>query len=150
MKIEDLLVPVDFSPPSEHGIRFAKSLIGSGKGEIHLLHVVDADFVARAVEEGFGVQDEVTAAMRERAEGLLAELAEKYADEALSINSVVVVGKPFLEILRLAKQLEFEMIVMGMRGRHESVEQALFGSTSERVLRAAPCPVVCVPFAPQD
>ncbi len=59
---------------------------------------------------------------------------------------MVVVGKPFSEILRIAADLDFSLIVMGIRGQHQGgIEEILFGSTAEKVLRAARIPVVCVP-----
>jgi len=62
------------------------------------------------------------------------------------VESMVVVGKPFAEILRIAFDLHFSLIVMGIRGRHQGgIEEILFGSTAEKVLRAARIPVVCVP-----
>jgi nucleotide-binding universal stress UspA family protein len=48
--------------------------------------------------------------------------------------------------LRIAADLDFSLIVMGIRGRHQGgIEEILFGSTAEKVLRAARIPVVCVP-----
>jgi len=52
MKIDDILVPVDFSPNSEFAVEFATSLLDP-KGSIYLLHVIDSDFVSRVSEGGF-------------------------------------------------------------------------------------------------
>ena len=55
-------------------------------------------------------------------------------------------SRPFAEILRIAADLHFSLIVMGIRGRRQGgIEEILFGSTAEKVLRAARIPVVCVP-----
>ena len=52
------------------------------------------------------------------------------------------------EILRIAADLAFSLIVMGIRGQHQGeIEEILFGSTAEKVLRAARIPVVCIPLA---
>ena len=62
------------------------------------------------------------------------------------MDSMIVVGKPFAEILRVALDLDFQMMVLGIHGsRKGSFEQLLFGSTAEKVLRAARIPVLCVP-----
>jgi nucleotide-binding universal stress UspA family protein len=64
----------------------------------------------------------------------------------VEIESMVVVGRPFAEILRIAADHHFSLIVMGIRGRHQGgTEEILLGSTAEKVLRAARIPVVCVP-----
>jgi nucleotide-binding universal stress UspA family protein len=60
---------------------------------------------------------------------------------------MIVIGKPFAEILRVASDLDFAMIVLGTHGRGD-IEELLFGSTAEKVLRAARIPVVCVPAVP--
>jgi nucleotide-binding universal stress UspA family protein len=51
-----------------------------------------------------------------------------------------------VEILKITRDLDFPMIVMGMRGRSSPPEELLFGSTAEKVLRGARIPVLCVPI----
>jgi nucleotide-binding universal stress UspA family protein len=52
-------------------------------------------------------------------------------------------GTPFLEILRMAKEKNVELIVVGTHGR-TGLDHVLFGSTAEKVVRRAPCPVLSV------
>ena len=52
MKIEDILVPIDFSPGSLRALDYALAMVDPG-GEVYLLHVIDADFLARVGDEGF-------------------------------------------------------------------------------------------------
>jgi nucleotide-binding universal stress UspA family protein len=149
MKIQDILVPVDFSPNSLRALDFAVSLIDQA-GEIYLLHVIDADFIARLSQEGFSDLEAATARMRRKAEEQLQEILQGRPDPGPRMDSMVVVGKPFAEILRVAADLDFEMIVLGIHGRRRNdLEELLFGSTAEKVLRAARIPVVCVPDAIQ-
>ena len=148
MKIQDILVPVDFSLNSLRALDFAVSLIDQD-GEIYLLHVIDADFVARLSQEGFSDLEAATARMRRKAEEQLQEILQSRPDAGPRMDSMVVVGKPFAEILRVAADLDFEMIVLGIHGRRNDLEELLFGSTAEKVLRAARIPVVCVPDAIQ-
>jgi nucleotide-binding universal stress UspA family protein len=149
MKIQDILVPVDFSPNSLRALDFAASLIDQG-GEIYLLHVIDSDFVARLSQEGFSDLEAATARMRRKAEEQLEEILQSRPDLGPRMDSMVVVGRPFAEILRVAADLDFEMIVLGIHGRRQNdLEELLFGSTAEKVLRAARIPVVCVPDAIQ-
>ena len=150
MKIESLLVPIDFSPGSLRAIDFALS-IAEPESEIYLLYVVDADFVARLSEEGFGSVEEATARLRGRAETQLQEIMQAQTRGPQSgsrLNSMVVIGKPFAEIIRIAADLDFGVIVLGIHGQHQGeIEELLFGSTAEKVLRAARIPVICVPAA---
>lgn len=145
MKIEDLLVPIDFSHNSLSALEFAMSLV-EPEGEICLLHVIDADFVVRVQEEGFGEKESVMTTLRERAEARLMELVQTVPDPKPTMTSMVVVGKPFSEILRVAADLDYHMIVLGKRGRRGSdLEEVLFGSTAEKVIRTSRIPVVSVP-----
>ncbi len=145
MKITDILVPVDFSPNAQRAFEYAMSLL-EPDGEIYLLHVIDSEFVARLSEEGFGETEAATTRLRQKAEARLQELAREHAAAGLHLETMVVIGKPFAEILRVAADLDFSLIVLGTRGhRGGSLEELLFGSTAEKVLRATPIPVVCVP-----
>jgi nucleotide-binding universal stress UspA family protein len=145
MKIEDILVPIDFSPNSLRAVEYAMSLI-EPSGEIYLLHVIDTDFVTRLSLEGFGEFEAATERLRHKAEGQLHQLINEYAQSGVQLESMVVIGNPFAEILRVADDLDFSLIVLGTRGqRGGTIEELLFGSTAEKVLRATPIPVVCVP-----
>ncbi len=145
MKIKDVLVPLDFSPNSLQALQFAMSLV-EPEGEIYLLHVLDSDFIARLSESGFSDAESATAKLRQEAEERLQKILSAQPESGPRLDSMIVVGRPFAEILRIAVDLDFEMIVMGIRGQRQgSIEEMLFGSTAEKVLRAAPIPVVCLP-----
>jgi nucleotide-binding universal stress UspA family protein len=145
MKIEDILVPIDFSPGSLRALDYALAMVDPD-GEVYLLHVVDADFLGRVSEEGFCDMETARTQLQRKAEEQLQDIARKFSSLNVRIESMVVVGKPFAEILRIAADLHFSLIVMGIRGRHQGgIEEILFGSTAEKVLRAARIPVVCVP-----
>ncbi len=146
-RFRDVLVPVDFTPTSERALRFALSLVGP-RSEVLVLHVVDIDFVERVVGSGFATREEAINRLRSQAEqqldALLSDVRQERTD--VEFEPMVVVGKPFAEILRIAHDLDFRMIVMGSGSRkREDIEAWLFGSTAEKVLRAAMIPVVCVP-----
>jgi nucleotide-binding universal stress UspA family protein len=145
MKIEDILVPIDFSTGSLRALDYALALIDPG-GEVYLLHVIDADFLARVSDEGFCDAETARTQMQRKAEERLQQIAQEYSPSNVRLESMVVVGTPFAEILRIAVDLDFSLIVMGIRGQHQGgIEELLFGSTAEKVLRAAHIPVVCVP-----
>ncbi|MBK9313981.1 MAG: universal stress protein [Acidobacteria bacterium] len=145
MKINDILVPVDFSPNSMKAAEFALSLVDP-EGEVCLLHVIDSDFIERVSEEGFSEAEQAIERLRESAEKRLGEIVSSRESDRPEIDIMVVVGKPFAEILRVANDLFFEMIVLSTRGRRQSsIEDVLFGSTADKVLRAARIPVICIP-----
>ena len=145
LKATDILVPVDFSPTSLNAVRVALGL-AEPDGDITLLHVIDKEFVDDAVAAGMGASEDITARLREQAEASFSSTLEGLSVGEVSVERMVVVGSPFVEILKIARDLDLPMIVMGMRGRSTPTEELLFGSTAEKVLRGARVPVLCVPF----
>jgi nucleotide-binding universal stress UspA family protein len=145
MKIEDILVPIDFSTGSLRALDYALALIDPG-GDVYLLHVIDADFLARVNDEGFCDAETARVQMQQKAEEQLQKIVRERSLSNVHLESMVVVGNPFAEILRIADDLDFSLIVIGIRGKHRGgIEEILFGSTAEKVLRAARIPVMCVP-----
>lgn len=145
LKAPDILVPVDFSDCSVNAVRAAVG-VASPDGDLTLLHVINVDFISDAVAAGLGTSDEITERMRERAESDFTRLLEELEAGKVNVERMIVVGIPFVEILKIARDLDLPMIVMGMRGRSIPPEEVLFGSTVEKVLRGARIPVLCVPF----
>ena len=141
----DLLVPVDFSECSVNAVRVAEQMVAPD-GDLTLLHVIDERFVDDAVAATLGASDEITARLREHAELSFARMLEELNITGVNVEKMIVVGTPFVEILKIARDLDLPMIVMGMRGRSTPAEEILFGSTAEKVLRAVRVPVLCVPF----
>ncbi|HKQ99714.1 MAG TPA: universal stress protein [Pyrinomonadaceae bacterium] len=145
LEAPDILVPVDFSECSVNAVRAAAG-IAAPDGDLTLLHVINEDFINDAVAAGLGSSDEIMARMRERAESDFASMLEKLETGEVNVERMVVVGIPFVEILKITRDLDLPMIVMGMRGRSLPPEEVLFGSTAEKVLRGSRVPVLCVPL----
>jgi len=141
----DILVPVDFSECSINAVRAAAG-IAAPDGDLTLLHVIDEHFIKDSVAAGLGASEDITARMRERAEADFTSLLEGIETGGVEIERMVVIGVPFVEILKITRDLDLPMIVMGMRGRSTPPEEVLFGSTAEKVLRGSRVPVLCVPL----
>ncbi|MBC7910863.1 MAG: universal stress protein [Pyrinomonadaceae bacterium] len=145
LKAADILVPVDFSPTSLNAVRAAAG-IAAPDGDLTLLHVINQDFINDAIAASLGTTEEITQRLRERAEMDFAAMLEGLEFEGVNIERMIVVGAPFVEILKIARDLDLPMIVMGVRGRSTPPEELLFGSTAEKVLRGSRVPVLCIPF----
>jgi universal stress protein A len=141
----DVLVPVDFSACSANAVRAALA-IAAPDGDITLLHVIDEHFIGDAVNAGLGSREEIQNRLRERAEADFEVMLADMDLKGLDVERMVVVGAPFVEILKIARDLDLPMIVMGVRGRSTPPEELLFGSTAEKVVRGARVPVLCIPF----
>lgn len=145
LQAQDMLVPLDFSQTSLNALRVALRIAGPG-GDVTLLHVIDEHFVKDAVMAGMGSADEIAQKLRARAEESFAEVMAGVEAEGVNVERMTVVGVPFVEILKIARDLDLPLIVMGVRGRSTPPEEFLFGSTAEKVLRLARVPVLCVPL----
>ena len=141
----EILVPIDFSPCSINALRVAIAM-AKPKGELTLLHVIDEQFVSEAVAAGFGSSDEIQNRLKQKAEADFDASLEGLSTGDVSRERMIVIGTPFVEILKIARDLDLPMIVMGVRGRSTPAEELLFGSTAEKVLRGSRVPVLCVPF----
>ena len=145
LKSPEILVPIDFSPCSVNALRVAVGM-ASPDGDLTLLHVVDEEFVGDAVAAGMGTTEELRTRLKEQAEGSFANVLEGIDVGSLDVEKMIVVGVPFVEILKIARDLDLPMIVMGIQGRSTPAEELLFGSTAEKVLRGTRVPVLCVPL----
>jgi len=139
---EAILVATDFSASSERALETALAWRRHG-AEITLLAVVDVGLVEQIRASRIALAEEdPTAQMAADATRRLAELIAARGLE--NVQPMVVHGHPFVEIVKVANDLDLDLIVIGQRG-HANVEQILFGGTAEKVLRAANRPVLCVP-----
>jgi nucleotide-binding universal stress UspA family protein len=142
-----ILVGTDFSRPARHALVRARSLAREYECPLYVLHIIEA----RDLEELARLAGLPETTLRERLEAerrarLEALLPEVNATGTMGrVESLVVWGHPFEEILKKAMDLGVGLIVLGTAGHTADLERALFGSTAEKVLRAAPCPVLCVP-----
>jgi nucleotide-binding universal stress UspA family protein len=142
-----ILVGTDFSRPARQALVHALSLAREKDSEVLVLHVVHApelEELARLAEVPEKVLRERLG--RERRERLAAAVLD--ADETpgtVPIETILSWGHPYEVILRRASDASVSLIVLGTAGRSADLERALFGSTAEKVLRSAPCPVLCVP-----
>lgn len=141
----EILVPIDFSSCSVNALRVAIAM-AAPEGDLTLLHVIDEEFVESAVAAGMGSTDELRQRLKEQAEANFTNLLEGLDSGKVNMEKMIVVGLPFVEILKIARDLDLPMIVMGIRGRSTPAEELLFGSTAEKVLRGTRVPVLCVPL----
>jgi len=145
LKAAEILVPVDFSPCSVNALRVAVGM-AEPDGDLTLLHVIDQHFIDDTVAAGLGTSDDIRERLRQQAEISFDSMLEGLDLGGVELEKMIVVGAPFIEILKIARDLDLPMIVMGVRGRSIPPEELLFGSTAERVLRGTRVPVLCVPF----
>src|SRR5262245_33454361 len=140
--IKSILVPLDFSPSSKQALDYAAALARQFKAKLTLLHVVEPvatpDFAASfplAMEN-----DQAMAAAKRHLESVVkaARIPRKTVEKSL-----VRFGRSFHEIADAARTRKADLIVISTHG-YTGLKHVLLGSTTERVVRHAPCPVLVV------
>jgi nucleotide-binding universal stress UspA family protein len=77
-------------------------------------------------------------------------LLESEAAKGVTVTRIVVEGGPFVEIAKTVRTEKVDLVIMGSYGgRSDNVEKIFFGSTAEKVVRTAGCPVLTVPLPPK-
>jgi len=146
IKLKKVLVPTDFSDSARHAFSYGVSFAREYKAELVLLHVVENLTVGYASDLFPVPMAEVFQEISGYAKTELAKLAEEAKQKGVAVSDVVAQGKPSAEIIRYAAENGVDMIVLGTHGKG-MLDQALFGSTTERVVRRSPCPVLTVRMA---
>jgi len=144
-KIEKILVPIDFSEHSRDAFRVAASLRKEFGAQLSLLHVFDVSQLLGLGWSLYGesLEGEILARMQHDAEAALNKFLDDIGFQNEDIKLITTRGKPFVEIIRTARDEEADMIVMGTHGRR-GLKLLFMGSNAEKVVRKAPCSVMTV------
>jgi nucleotide-binding universal stress UspA family protein len=131
-RLRRILFCTDFSPNAEQALSYAISAATEYDAELILLHVLHEIPSAAKTEQA-------VVAATERLE----QLIPPESRETLHTKLAVRVGKPYEQIIRLSQEAPTDMVVMAVRGRG-TLDLAVFGSTTYRVIQMGSCPVLVV------
>ena len=140
-----VLVPTDFSPSSDAAFGVAKRLVARLGGSICLLHVVEHP----AAGASFGSEicaPEAAVVREEQVAKVRIQLSQRILVDSRSrvkVTSDVISGPSAAMITAYAGDADFDLIIMGTRGRG-GLAHLLMGSVAESVIRTAACPVLTV------
>jgi len=139
-QINRILVPVDFSAPSRTAVRHAAAFAQRFGASLRLLHVVRrVEVPARLALEARRLQAAVYLDGEER----LAAWAERVVPNGVAVKHVVAVGEPYDVITGMARREKLDLIVISTHG-HTGLNRLFLGSTAERIVRHAACPVLVI------
>jgi nucleotide-binding universal stress UspA family protein len=147
LNISRILYPTDFSEYSMAALPYAIDLSKQNKAELHCLHVVNTAY------DGFMIDSYKvpSASLPVIPQSEILKLAQEKLDRFVADNVAVVeplvtkviIGEPFVEIIRYARGYAIDLIVMGTHG-HNALAAMLLGTVAEKVVRKAPYPVLTV------
>ncbi len=141
--VHKILFPVDLTEDSRAILPWVMTLAKKFDSAVHVLFVTQdlAEFstfyVPHVNIKSF--QEEVMKSAQQK----LKEVVKESFKDFHKVDSAVAVGAPAEKILEAAKHQKADLIVMGTHGR-KGIERTLFGSVADKVVRDAPCPVLCV------
>jgi nucleotide-binding universal stress UspA family protein len=147
-RVRRILVPVDFSEPSAKALQYAASFARQFDAKISVIHACPVPYYP-AEFGGFPtvmpVDEPPTKAIQHRLE----EDFRRAIPAEMRGRTLLRSGAAFDEICKAAKSLKADLIIIATHG-HTGLKHALLGSTAERVVRHAPCPVLVVRTAERD
>ena len=143
IRFERILVGCDFSEDAEAAFRYGLSLAQEFEAELHLVHVLEppvyTDWFKAGVVPGIDFDPDLQQRAAEKLNRMVPSEARHWCTPVVS----VLTGRPFAEIVAYARSRHTDLIVLGMRG-YGLMETLFLGSTTDRVVRHAPCPVLSV------
>ncbi len=149
-RFRKILVPVDFSPCSEAAFRIALSFAPLFQSELLLLHVVDTKSLDALNRLGLALPADAAKQKKQlqhHARPNARRLLGWDEVKGISIRRLLANGCPFEEIARTVRVEGVDLVVIGTDGGAiGGVDKILFGSTAEKVVRTAGCPVLTVPL----
>lgn len=151
ISFDNILFPTDFSDLSLCALRRAQAVADRFESQLHCLHVVDEayQYWGAMGPESIPVGPPPDNLL-ESAESRMKQFFEQHLSgiKPTPITHVRI-GRPFLDIINYSREHNISLIVMGTHGRG-AIAQILLGSTTEKVVRKAPCAVMTVRTADQD
>jgi universal stress protein A len=148
---ERILVPIDFSEHSRKTVAYARWFASHYKATLQLLHVFEVPDYAAAPygrrEQNCSLIKSQLDAAEQDARDHLTVFENQLLNQGFKVEAYLRVGYPFDEIVQMANHLDVDLIIIGSHG-YTGITRLLVGSTAERVVERAPCPVLVVKERP--
>jgi nucleotide-binding universal stress UspA family protein len=142
--VEKILYPTDFSDHSLCALAYALNLQRKFQdAELHCLHIVDESIQDFWRYGFYETRPSLPENLMAEVEHYMANFVAEHLSQAPDLVTKVVSGQPCEEILRYAGEEKVDMIIMATHV-HSAFSSALLGSTAEKVVRKASCPVMTI------
>ncbi len=138
-----VLCPVDFSPTSDRAMEYAGDLARRFGADLTVLHVIYDPLEITCSHIPHPPLEQLREEMVRQAEQTLRDRVRHRLASLPHVKTAVAAGPPFRQIIRYAREHGVDLIVMGTQGL-SGLDRLIMGSTAERVVRTAPCPVVSI------
>lgn len=149
LPFKKILVGYDFSEDADAAFRVGLNMAQEFEAELHLMHVVEPTAYREYAKFPSAADEPLR---RDMYDSIKSRMEKRVPADALnwcSLETQITVGKPYAELVDYAEHEAVDLIITGVRG-HGMVEELLVGSTTDRVVRRAPCPVLSVCRPPSE
>jgi universal stress protein A len=143
--IRKILFPTDFSNYANYALKYAISLAAHFNATLYVLHVNVLLAQNYPPEVYQGMDADYIAHLKQCAKETLGKVVPPEVKAQIRVEEILEKGVPYQEIVRKAQALGVDIIVMSTRGR-TGLDHTLTGSTTERVVSLAPCPVLSIKY----
>lgn len=142
-QFDKILFANDFSENSDHAFGYALSLARKFNSRLCIIHVINEPVDLRGFYVPHISFEKLEKEIEEGAEKMMDKFCRTRIKDFTNYETLIVAGIPYEEILKKAEGDNVSLIVMGTQGR-KGIDHLLFGSTAERVVRNAKCPVMTI------
>jgi nucleotide-binding universal stress UspA family protein len=138
-----ILTAIDFSENSDYAFDYALTLAKQFDSQLTILHVINEPVDLRGFYVPHISFEQLEKEIEEGAEKMMAKFCSSKMGDFTKFTTSIVTGIPYEEIIRSAGEAGASLIVLGTHGR-TGLDHLIFGSTAERVVRGASCPVLTI------
>lgn len=140
---DKILTAIDFSENSDYAFDYALTLAKQFNAELTILHVINEPVDLRGFYVPHISFEQLEKEIEESANKMMEKFRAARLGDFTNYKTSIVTGVPYEEIIKNAKDSGTSLIVLGTHGR-TGLDHLLFGSTAERVVRGADCPVLTI------
>jgi nucleotide-binding universal stress UspA family protein len=146
---EKILTAIDFSENSEHAFEYALTLAKQFQAELTIMHVINEPVDLRGFYVPHISFEQLEKEIEEGAQKMMENFCQTRMVDFNNYKTAIVTGIPYEEIIRKSEDTAASLIVLGTHGR-TGLDHIIFGSTAERVVRSASCPVLTIRLPEKD
>tara|TARA_R110002049_G_scaffold68109_5_gene176647 strand:- start:3122 stop:3949 length:828 start_codon:yes stop_codon:yes gene_type:complete len=141
--MKKILVPIDFSKPSEYAAKMAAKIAKKANATVYLIHLIEIP--SGVVDMGSGSKFSIPESMiylRKTREKVL-DFKKTFFSEDINVEYFIKLSNPFEGIKKYAEKIDADLIIMGSKG-HSEFEEIMIGSNTEKIVRSSRTPVIVV------
>lgn len=140
---KSILFATDFSESSDHAFQYALSLARKFESRLGIIHVINEPVDLRGFYVPHISFDKLEEEIEQGALKMMEKFCRDHAQGYDRIETFVVPGIPYDEIIKKAGEVAADLVIVGTHGR-TGLDHVLFGSTAEKVVRKSPIPVMTI------